>query len=416
MSVLDTVTQVVANTYPKAIFKLLVNGVDISPIVSPRLMSLTITDNRGLEADSLEFEISDHDGAVALPRKGTTIEAWIGWSNTGLVYKGAYKVKEREHAGAPDVLRVRATSADLKTTLKQKKERSWDQKTIGDIITTVANDNGLAVKVQDSLANRLLAHIDQNESDANLITRIADEHDAIATVKNGILLFMPTGASQTVTGLDLPTKTITRKQGDNHRFSDTDGGEDVSGVTCYYYEAHIAEKQKVTIGQNDTNTRELRHVCRDKNTAEHLAQAEFNRLKRGVATMSYSMARGDPECIPEMTFVFEGMKSEINEIVWLGKNVVHTLTPDGGFATNLSLEVQIPDADDISQLIDDDGNNSDYTGILAWYKTGKGKGTAKLTAGGQKNPKRITFLYISKATATVAVNREWARLQALKKS
>jgi phage protein D len=41
-------------------------------------------------------------------------------------------------------------------------------------------------KVNEDLGAVLLPHIDQNESDANLITRIADEHDAIATVKMAI--------------------------------------------------------------------------------------------------------------------------------------------------------------------------------------------------------------------------------------
>ena len=50
--------------------------------------------------------------------------------------------------------------------------------------------------VQEKLGSIKLAHIDQNESDANLMTRIADEHDAIATVKNGTLLFMAKGKSE----------------------------------------------------------------------------------------------------------------------------------------------------------------------------------------------------------------------------
>jgi phage protein D len=413
MDLMSTVSQIVKNTYPTAIFKILVDGVDISPIISPRLISLTITDVRGLEADSLDMEISDHDNMVALPRKNTVIEAWIGWSSTGLVYKGKYTVKEIEHAGAPDVLRVRAQSADLKKAFKQKKERSWDNKTIGQIVETVANDHGLKFFVHASLKERHLAHIDQNESDANLLTRIADEHDAVASVKNGTLLVLPKGKGETVTGTELPTKTIVRSDGDSHRYANTEGAEDITGVTTYYYEVNIAEKQKITVGTSDANTREIRHIHRDKATAQHVAQAEYNRIKRKCATMSYNMAMGDPELLPEMTYIFEGMKSDIDAIIWLGTNVSHNLTGDGGYTSALTMEVQLPDSDDLTQLVDDEGSDENYTGFVAWYKNGKS--AVKITAGDQSNPKRLTYLYISKVTATVALKREMARLEASKK-
>mgnify|MGYP003607321790 FL=1 len=220
--------------YPHAFYKIVVNGVDIGGLVQTRLMRLTITDNRGIEADTVEIELSDHDGSLGIPPKGADMEIWIGWSNEGLVYKGKYTIKEREHSGVPDVLTIRGASADLKATFKKKKERSFDNKTIADIINTIASEQNLKAIIHDSLGQITLAHIDQNESDANLITRIADEHDAIATVKNGYLLFMPKGESKTISGLDLPTFFITRHLGDSHRWSDTDGADEVSGVKEFY--------------------------------------------------------------------------------------------------------------------------------------------------------------------------------------
>ena len=40
---------------------------DITQVISSRLISLSLTDNRGLEADTLDLELSDHDGKLALP-------------------------------------------------------------------------------------------------------------------------------------------------------------------------------------------------------------------------------------------------------------------------------------------------------------------------------------------------------------
>lgn len=67
----------------------------------------------------------------------------------------------------------------------------------------------------------------------------------------------------------------------------------------------------------------------------------------------------------------------------------------------------MPDADDVSQLIEDE--RGDYTGIVVYY--GTAKSPEKLTQGDQSNPKRLTYLYKNKITATKAAEREFKRLQ-----
>lgn len=419
MNIASTLTNIATDvesgfkdSYSHAIYRLLVNGTDIGTMIQDRLMRMVITDNRGIETDSIEIELSDHDGLLDIPPKGAEIEAWIGWSNKGLVYKGKYLVKERGHQGAPDILTLRAEAADLKTAFKKKKERSFDNKTIGDIVQTIASEHGLTPRVNEVLAAILLPHLDQNESDANLITRIADEHDAIATVKNGYLLFMPKGEGKTINGNPLPEIVITRSQGDSHQYSDTDGADDVSGVTVYYYDNDRAKRQKVTVGMSDENTRELRNIQRDKQTAEHVAKSEFNKIKSKSATFSFTLAYGMPELIPESPLSFVGFKALIDDIVWLGTRVIHEYNQSGGYTTKCETEVYLPDADDLSELIDNERGG--YTGILAYYKDGNK--TGKITKGDQATPKRLTYLYKNMQTATVAATREYNVLMSEKDS
>lgn len=187
----------------------------------------------------------------------------------------------------------------------------------------------------------------------------------------------------------------------------TNGGDDISGVLCYYYDEKKAQKQKVIIGDTDEYTKDMRHIYRDKDTATHAAKAEFNRLKRKTATFSLNLAYGMPELIPEMPLVFLGFKAEINDIIWLGTNISHQLDASGGYTTSIEAEILIPDSDDIAQLVDEEGGN--YTGVVAYYKNGST--TQKITRGDQKSPKRLTYLYKNKATATTAVAREWKELQ-----
>lgn len=400
------------DSYPQAIYRLLVDGVDIGTKFQDRLNSLTITDNRGMESDALEVTLSDHDGLLNLPPKDAVIQAWIGWSNTGLVYKGLYKVKEVEHSGAPDILTIRASSADLKSGLKQKKERSFSNVTLEAVLQAIAFQHELDLSVHQSLAKHQIINLIQNESDANLLTRLADEHDAMASIKNGKLLFMPKGASQTISGQDLPTYLITRDKGDSHRYSNTDGGDEITAVRAFYYDAAQGKKLEVVYGDaSNQNIKELRHIHQDKQSATLVAKAKLADLKRTSLTFSYNLAYGNPDLIPEMTFLFDGLKEQIDEIYWLGTRITHSIDASNGFTTALELEVFCPDVDDVSELFEDQfesEKDKKWTGVVVYYQSGN-KAVA-LTKGDQSNPKHFTYLYVSREAAQARLDREYALL------
>ena len=417
--------------YPVPIYRIEVDGVDISPQISARLMSLSIKDNRGLVVDTVDIELSDTDGLLSIPPKGAKIQVWLGWSNTGLFDKGIYKVESTSHRGAPDVLSISAMANDVSEGLKQKRERSWSSKTIQQIFDKIGEEYELKVIVHEKFASKVIKYIAQNESDANLITRIADEQDAIATVKNGHLILLPRGASQTVSGLALPRKIITRAEGDQHNYTNGTGTDNITGVKAYYYADNKAKKLHVFVGDSEDNLKEIRYVHRDKTTAELAANAEYNRCKRTAQKLSYTLAKGDPTLIPEQEFEFNGLKPEIDDIIWLGTNVTHTLN-ESGFVTSIELEVQLPDADDVSTLFEGKEelteeekqerrkkkrtgkNYAEYTGVIAYYSEG-GK-SVKLTSGNQSKPLKLTHIYKSKKTATTALKREQAKIDKYKKS
>lgn len=396
--------------YPVPAFRVTVDGNDIAQLISPRLMSLELSDNRGIEADQLSITLSDHDGLLSIPPKGAVVRLWLGWSDTGLVDKGTYTVDEIEHSGAPDMLSIRARSADLRKALKTKRERSWSNTTLGDVLGDIAIGNGLTATIAGALDGLPILQLDQaNESDANLISRLGEEFDAVASVKAGSLLCMPAGGGKTASGLDLPHITLTRADGDQHRYLLADR-DSYDGVRAYFYDVNSAKKQEAIAGGGE-NLKDLRHTYSDKQSALRAARAEFNRLRRGSATLSYTLAVGRPDLIPELTYTLQGVKAEIDEIIWYGGKVQHNLSPDNGYTMSLELESKLPE-DTVDDLAVE--NKLDYTGIIAYYrddKTGKEK---TMTAGDQDKPRRLLWLYANKNTAKRAVDREWKRLQATK--
>ncbi|NMY95617.1 contractile injection system protein, VgrG/Pvc8 family [Pseudomonas proteolytica] len=391
--------------YPVPAFRLSVDGLDIAQKISPRLMSMELTDNRGVEADQLTITLSDHDGLLTIPPKGAVLRLWLGWSDTGLVDKGTYTVDETEHSGAPDVLSIRARSADLRKGLKTKRERSWSNTTLGEVLGDIAIGNNLSATIAGALDGLPILQLDQaNESDANLISRLGEEFDAVASVKAGCLLCLPAGGGKTASGMDLPHITLTRIDGDQHRYLQADR-DSYDGVRAYYYDVNSAKKQEAIAGGGD-NLKDLRHTYSDQQSALRAARAEFRRLQRGSATLSYTLAMGRPDLIPELTYTLQGVKAEIDEIIWYGGNVQHSLSADGGYTVSLELESKLPE-DNVEDLAEE--NKGDYTGIIAYYRDAKTGKEKTITAGDQAKPRRLRWLYATKKTAARAVAREWQR-------
>lgn len=393
--------------YPVPAFRITVDGTDIAKLINPRLMSLELTDNRGIEADQLSLTLSDHDGLLTIPPTGAVIRLWLGWSDTGLVDKGTYTVDETEHSGAPDVLSIRARSADLRKGLKTKRERSWSNATLGDVLGDVALGNGLSATIAGVLDGLPILQLDQaNESDANLICRIGEEFDAVVTIKAGCLLCLPAGGGKTASGAELPHITLTRADGDQHRYLQADR-DSYDGVRAYFYDVNSAKKQEAIAGGGE-NLKDLRHTYSDRQSALRAARAEFNRLQRGSATLSYTLALGRPDLTPELTYTLLGVKDEIDAIIWYGGNVQHALSADSGYTVSLELESKLPE-DTVEDLAE--GNKGDFTGIVAQYrdkKTGKEK---TVTAGDQSKPKRLRWVYASESSAKRAIDREQKRLR-----
>ncbi|MDD2978237.1 phage late control D family protein [Aquabacterium sp.] len=331
----STTTQAAAQ-HLQPVYQLVVGGRNITPTIDPRLIDLTLTECRGDEADQLELRLSDHDGAVELPSKGVTISLQLGWAGQALVDKGTFEVDEVEHSGTPDVISIRARSADLGTSLRNRRDQSWHGKSLGDIITTIAKRHGLAPRVDSKLAAQAIAHIDQtNESDINFVTRLAKRYDAVATVKASRLLFMPITGTTTSKGEALPAITITRADGDQHRYHSSNR-DAYSGVRAYYHVAKKATREGVLVGESG-NAKRLRESYANEADALAAAKAEWQRIQRGAATLELTMAIGRPELQPQTPVTVSGFKAQIDGTGWLTVKVTHSLS-DGGLTSRAEFE------------------------------------------------------------------------------
>lgn len=323
--------------YPIPAWRVVLGGQDLTERLRPRLLDLTLTEARGGEADQLDLRIHDHDGAMALPRRGVELAVSLGWRDGGLIDKGTFSVDEVEHSGAPDIITVRARSADLAHPMRTRRERSWHRVTLGAVLRTLAGEHGLQARVAPALAAVDIAHLDQTgESDAHLLTRLGKRYDAVATVKAGALIFAPIGAGTTASGIQLPTARITRADGDQHRFAQADRDK-YSGVRAYWNHKPGADRKSVLVG-NSGNAKRLRETFNTQAEAREQANAEWKRIQRGAATLSYTLALGRADLYPEQRVRVEGFKPEIDGTGWLIAKATHTVKGESGYTTQLELE------------------------------------------------------------------------------
>ncbi|WP_329601653.1 phage late control D family protein [Paraburkholderia antibiotica] len=325
---------------PQGDYRLTLDGRDLSRKVAKYLVSLSLTQSREDEADMLNLVLDDSRGDLAIPKRGVEIRLAIGWVGAALVDKGTYTVDEVEHGGSPDRITVSARSASMTDEMHVRRDTSWHRKTIGDIVRAIAARHNLKPALNDALANTAIAHIDQTgESDLSFLTRLAKRYDAVMTVKDGRLLFMPIGAGASASGQPLPTMTITRADGDSHRYH-VSQRESYTAVRARWHAAKKGKQESVTIGgDNNKNVKLLPETYASREEATAAAKAEYARTQRGQATFDLSLALGRPDAYPEMEVTATGWKPEIDAIPWLIKRLVSKMDGSGGFTTDLEMEM-----------------------------------------------------------------------------
>lgn len=324
-------------------WRVLLDGTDLTDRIRPRLVSLTLSEKRGDEADQLDIVLSDHDGMLAIPKEGAVLRVQLGWKQgrdvtPGLIDKGSFKVDDVTHSGPPDQITIRARAADFTSEIRNRRAHSWANTTLGAVLSEVAGRNGLTARIAPALASIALTAVSQSrESDVAFLRRLGRENDAVATIKDKHLIFAPKGAGLTSDGRALPTLTIRRRDGDGHSWQrqKRDGQE---GVSASWHDRKGAKKQTVTEGKAD-GAKKLRKVYPDEASARRAAKAEQRRLQRAPATLDINLALGRADAYPEARVTVAGFKAEIDGAAWLISEVTHRLSKEGGFKSNLTMEI-----------------------------------------------------------------------------
>jgi phage protein D len=116
-----------------------------------------------------------------------------------------------------------------------------------------------------------------------------------------------------------------------------------------------AREGEYMAGEAD-NVFALTTIYSTKAQAMRAAKAKWDKLQRGVAEFSISLALGRADLYPETPVAVSGFKRIIDEQAWIITKVTHTLS-NNGYTTALELEVKLSD---IEYEMDDE-SDADYT-------------------------------------------------------
>ena len=238
-------------------FTLTAEGKDITDAVRQCLQELTLTDNGGAtgKADELQFTLVTE--SLILPAKGARLQLALGFNGT-LVDKGWFVVSGVSSSGPPRRIVIYATAAPMNHQkhagdVQNSKTRSWDNVRLGDIVKTVAAENGLFPKVAHKLTDIAIPHLDQvSESDANFLTRLARSHNAVSKTTGGYWLFLEQGAALTVSGKLVPEITLNPSQVTHWCYSEGQRGATTGNTVA----GDKAKQGKIGVNYYDETTGE----------------------------------------------------------------------------------------------------------------------------------------------------------------
>ncbi len=312
-------------------FSLTESGTDITSKISPYLSTLTLTDNAGTESDRLVITLSSEN--LPTPTEGAVLRLGLGFGSS-MVDKGQFIVDEVSVSGPPRVISITASASPMDSRkqsglLQSQKTRSWDEKTIGSIVSEMASTHGLTARTSDSLSSISIEHLDQvDESDMGVLTRLAKRFGAVAKPAGGFLMFVKEGEGKSASGRDLMQVDLMPYQVSTYQFQFASRGK-VGSVVASYTDLETGQPTSLQLGDGDPVFK-IVYPYPNRQEAEKAAGARFNRVRSDTDSVQLTLP-ATPEIMP---LVAEGKLNlssfgDREDGLWRVKSLIWSLSGAG---------------------------------------------------------------------------------------
>jgi phage protein D len=228
--------------------------------------------------------------------------------------------------------------------MKSARFKHWDNASVRDIVSEKARDFGTKAKISDAVSGHVNDRIGQvDETDLAFLKRLAERHDALFTIKGGVLLWLQRGAGKTADGHAMPPVVI----------RDTD----IVPGTCKVAESDVDQFGKVKAFWQDragAKRREVivdgvpdaqgEHVLRDPFASEaearSAAESAAAEMMRGQTT-THCTVSGMPALMAGGPVFYVGVRPGIDGRNFILDTVNHSFNKSDGLRSKISGKLKV---------------------------------------------------------------------------
>ena len=325
---------------PEPFVTLIINGVDVSADFDPYVLDMTYTDNLHGKADELAVKLRDDAGLWRgpwRPQQGDVVVAGGGYRGGLFMPFGTFEVDIPSASGSRgnDILDFRATSALQSKSLKTKRPKANENKTLKKIITEVAGRTGYGVSgdIEDI---KWKYKNQRRERDLQFIKRLAEDTNHFVSLKDKKLVFYKRDEIEKrgpVRILDLIDGTTITDWSVQENSDKTYSKAKVSYLDPDKKELILTDVKDIGVKTGDTLNIDER--VESKGHGKKLAKARLAKANEDKRTASITLV-GDPLLVAGQVVALGGTFGQ-----YAGRYLIHTATHQftrASYTTQLELK------------------------------------------------------------------------------
>lgn len=172
------------------LFQVIYNGKNITNDITQYVKQINYSDHVKGTLDDIEIILEDKDLKWSnewYPQKSDTIKVQIGDANK-LINCGTFKIDEVKQVAPPSTITIRGTALNITGKMRSKRSVAHENKTLSQIVATIASDNGLTV--QGSIPEFMIIRETQDhETDLCFLNRLSNDYGLVFSIRDTMLVF-----------------------------------------------------------------------------------------------------------------------------------------------------------------------------------------------------------------------------------
>ena len=261
-------------------FEVELGGSDRTETIRPLLSRIEVFDKAGVDADVCDITLKAAEN-VAIPESGADVVVKLGFRETTLweVFKGVWQ--PRGWSGPPDLLHIQATGIALSDDkrLQGSNVRSWNDATLGEIITQIIQAAGFKARVHDSLSSIEIKRLIQSiETDIEVLAQLMQVYGGVLKSDGETVAAIPRDILERADGAKLPAVEVERTQCSNYSWS-IQHRQGYKTVIAFWQDTAMGATQVVIEGSGEPELR-LKPIFGTLDGATKAARKELEKVKQ----------------------------------------------------------------------------------------------------------------------------------------